>query len=231
VNAQQLAARLAASRKPVAFGPCTAKTQRCPDSRDYTVELRPCCRAHLIALMAQAAAVLNILRVVWWADYGTLMGAVRNPMTTWADYPWLPQEGRTTAGPAAGIVPHDKDADLGVESRSYDAVLRGLRGHGGQVKALSGHSLKLELSARNQTNVDLFFWNERPDGTLYRDRYASVDQFKGKEFHRDLLFPLTTVEWEGMTLPAPRDPEAFLAMRYGPNWRTPVAANNDGVRR
>ena len=42
------------------------------------------------------------------------------------------------------------------------------------------------------------------------------------------LFPLSTVPWEGMTLPAPRDPEAFLEMRYGADWRRPVAANNKG---
>jgi phosphorylcholine metabolism protein LicD len=66
---------------------------------------------------------------------------------------------------------------------------------------------------------------------MYRSGYAQVDRFKGKEFHEDLLFPLTTVKWEGRTLPAPRDPEAFLAMRYGPNWMTPVMANNDGIPR
>src|SRR5690606_26036568 len=90
---------------------------------------------------------------------------------------------------------------------------------------------KIRISFHNHTNVDLFFWIEREDGTLFRNRYAKVDACKGREFPRDSLFPLSTVEWEGMTLPAPRDPEAFLAMRYGPGWRTPIPANNDGVPR
>lgn len=228
---QSLRERLRTKPKP--FRPCSATTQRCPDARDYLQELRPCCRGHLVALMTRIADVLNALGVVWWADYGTLLGAVRNPLTTWAAYPWLPQDGRATAGPAPGIVPHDKDADVGVEWAAFDVVRRELGALRGAHLMAFGHrrSLKLNLSVRNQTNVDLFFWRDRGDGVLLRDHYAAVDQYKGREFPRDLLFPLTTVEWEGLRLPAPHDPEAFLAMRYGPNWRTPVAANNDGVRR
>lgn len=220
----------------VAGSPCTKATARCSDARDYNVELAECCRSHVKALMATTAEFLDSIGATWWADYGTLLGAVRNPLTTWADYPWLPQRGRTTAGPAPGIVPHDKDGDLGVLIESWEVArwkfrawlsTRDFHLHMNQHR----RSLKARLSFQNHTNVDVFFWHTRADGTLYRNRYASVDRFKGKEFTRDLLFPLSTVEWEGMTLPAPRDPEAFLAMRYGPGWRTPVAANHDGVMR
>jgi hypothetical protein len=93
--------------------PCTQRTLRCSDARDYNVELRECCRAHVRQVMADLTDMMNKAHITWWADYGTLLGAVRNPTTKWSDYPWLPQDGRTTAGPAAGIVPHDKDGDLG----------------------------------------------------------------------------------------------------------------------
>jgi hypothetical protein len=223
-------------RVAAAPGACNARTARCPDARDYDRELRPCCRGHVRALVAFAADELNRLGVTWWADYGTLLGAVRNPMTTWADYPWLQQAGRATDGPAPGIVPHDKDADLGVLFSSWATVCgrmrQAVRSAGFYLHTAGGRaSMKVRVSTRNHTNVDLFFWKERPDGTLYRDRYAQVDRFKGKEFQKSALLPLTTVEWEGLTLPAPHDPEAFLAMRYGPGWRTPIAANNDGVAR
>lgn len=228
MNSTQVAELLARAKAKPAPKPCTEHTQRCADARDHRLELRPCCREHLITIMSRVAAALNDAGVVWWADYGTLMGAVRNPLTTWADYHWLPQEDRPAGPLAPGILPHDKDGDLGCAWRSIDAVRR-------QMAGIPAHafrdSLKFELSARNRTNVDLFFWLERADGTFYREKYAAVDDYKGREFHRDLLFPLTTVEWEGLTLPAPRDPAAFLEMRYGPDWRTPIPANNDGVRR
>ncbi len=183
------------------------------------------------------AEALDGAGVTWWADYGTLLGAVRNPMTTWADYPWLPQKRRGTKGPHAGIIPHDKDADIGIIQRdwakSYRALYKLRRAHGYDVAtAYHRGSIKVRLSSRNHTNCDVFFWTQRrSEPVYYRRAYASVDKYKGKEFHEDMLLPLTMVEWEGMELPAPADPEAFLEMRYGPNWRTPVCANNDGVKR
>lgn len=232
---KELVERLARKRQAKDTGPCTAQTDRCADARDHKRELRPCCRGHLVALMASIAGALDALGVAWWADYGTLLGAVRNPLTTWADYPWLSQDDRAAGPLAPGILPHDKDADLGVEGGAWDIVrtrLPKMMPPGTRVHPFpSQRELKVMLSVRNKTNVDLFFWHARPDGTRYRDGYAGVDQYKGREFAADMLYPLSTVAWEGLTLPAPRDPAAFCAMRYGPNWRTPIPANNDGVRR
>lgn len=172
----------------------------------------------------------------WWADYGTLLGAVRNPRTTWADYPWLRQEGRETAGPAPGIVPHDKDGDLGAlwEDWVKFRALKGRIERAGLTVRLrwQSGSAKILISRTNHTNVDVFFWNRRrSNDVLFRKGYATVDRFKGREFRERQLFPLGQVQWEGMTLPAPVDPEAFLAMRYGPGWSKPIMANNDGVPR
>lgn len=235
MNTQQLVERLTAKRrKPAPEGPCTALTERCGNARDYQTELRPCCRGHLVGLVARTAAALNTLGVTWWADYGTLLGAVRNPLTTWADYHWLPQADRPAGPLVAGILPHDKDADLGVERNAWDLVRMNLPQlmDGARVAVFHhGRSLKVMLSAQNKTNVDLFFWHERPDGMLAREGYAGVDDFKGREFDRDLLYPLSSLTWEGLTLPAPRDAAAFCEMRYGAGWRTPIPANNDGQRR
>src|SRR5690606_25961572 len=104
----------------------------------------------------------------WWADYGTLLGAVRNPMTTWADYPWLPQEGRDTPGPAAGIVPHDKDADIGFLAEQMPAVVRvsvDMRAAGFSVRDQANREkAKFKLSISNSTNVDAFGHRERYRG-------------------------------------------------------------------
>lgn len=180
--------------------------------------------------------LMDAAGIRWWADYGTLLGAVRNTQTTWADYPWLSQEGRTTPGPSAGIVPHDKDGDLGalwedwIKFRALQSQIR-RAGFDIRIRWQSG-SAKILTSRTNHTNVDVFFWHKRRNtDVLYRRGYAGVDKFKGREFRERDLMPLTKVEWEGMQIPAPRDPEAFLAMRYGAKWRTPIMANNDGIVR
>ena len=206
---------------------CSPATSRCADARSYKHVLGPCCREHIAQITRHVAELFDSLGIAFWLDYGTLLGAVRNPLTTWADYPWLPQSDEPIP---PGIIPHDKDADIGVLHVEWQRALRALstlrQTHGYNVISHAHRgSIKVRLSQRNHTNLDVFFWHQKPNGILFRRGYASVDAFKGRHFHRDLLFPLGTVEWEGMTLPAPRDPEAFLAMRYGPRWRTPIPAN------
>lgn len=214
---------------------CSRRTVRCANAREYNSELNACCRSHQIEIMTALVSMASERGVRLFADYGTLLGAVRNPMTRWADYPWLRQDGRTTDGPAPGIVPHDKDGDLGGIWEDWNAFRQmrpALERMGFSVRLVWARgAAKIFYSRTNHTNVDVFFWLTRKNGTMYRKGYAQVDQFKGREFPSRDLLPFSTVTWEGLTLNAPRDPEAFLAMRYGPNWRTPIMANNDGVKR
>lgn len=214
---------------------CTRDTPRCDGARKYENELRKCCRGHVITIMQTLIPLFDAARVRWWADYGMLLGAVRNPLTKWSDYPWLSQKGRSTPGPHAGIIPHDKDGDLGILAADLPKLRRikaYLLRQGFDVVEKAGSSnFKVRLSRRNHTNVDIFHWGEREDGTLFRRRYISADEFKGREFPKSFIEPMGKVVWEGLTLNAPNNPKKFLEMRYGPNWMTPVCANHDGVRR
>lgn len=230
--------RAAATRQPPMTSPlggCHAGTLRCADARDYKSDLRPCCRGHIRRIVADTAELMQEYGVTWWADYGTLLGAVRNPLTTWADYPWLSQEGRPEGPLAPGILPHDKDADFGVLITDWQKLLRvgsALQRKGYRVTASPhGGKMKVLLSMLNQTNADFFCWMEKAGGVFARRSYIPVDAYKGREIQKGTLFPLETVQWEGLTLPAPVNPAAFCAFRYGENWMKPIPANHDGVRR
>ena len=185
--------------------------------------------------MVDTVAALEMTGVPYWADYGTLLGAVRNPLTTWADYSWLPPSQHPEGPLAPGIIPHDKDADFGFLATQWGRLKRAAieleaKGYSLRVNPLK-FKMKVRLSRLNRTSLDLFGWHERSNGVMYRLAYLGVDQYKGRDFPRTLLYPIGTVEWEGLQLAAPRDPVAFCAMRYGPHWKTPIPANNDGVRR
>jgi phosphorylcholine metabolism protein LicD len=198
--------------------PCTRHTVRCPDATSMAKPLRACCRGHIVAMVRDITELLTELQATFWLDYGTLLGAVRNPLL----------------GLPAGIIPHDKDADLSlmqIDTPSLNYLKRKLTGKGYHVTQLGIGFFKVKLSARNHTNVDCFMWRLHADGKLHRARYLQVDQFKGREFPSSWLKPLAMLPWEGMMLPAPADPAAFCAFRYGPAWMTPVAANHDGIRR
>lgn len=217
------------------MGGCTRDTLRCGDAKSYRAVLRECCRGHIIRIVADSVRLLKELRVTFWADYGTILGAVRNPLTTRADYPWLPQEQLPDGPLAPGIVPHDKDADFGVMASDWTKLMRvraGLERLGYHVTVKPGGAkMKVRISPFNHTNLDLFCWRAHSDGTYRRPSYINVDNYKGRDIPKGMLLPLESVQWEGMTLPAPVNPAAFCEFRYGESWRKPVAANHDGRRR
>lgn len=208
---------------------CTRDTARCPDARSYSVDLRECCRGHIVEIMATMQRLLDAAGVTWWIDYGTLLGAVRNPLL----------------GLPPGIVPHDKDGDCGflathtarfksiipkLEELGYK-VTEKARKPGGTFVRGGGDYIAVCLSVMNETNVDFFPWHDNGAGYLIRQQYTMNDRFKGRHIPRSKLLPLTRIKWEGLTVPAPADPVWFVAHRYGANWRIPVRANNDRVRR
>lgn len=231
---KMLAARIQALHDAPVQG-CTRQTLRCGTARDYGHALNDCCRGHIVRIVRDTMALFAEFGIVSWLDYGTLLGAVRNPMTTKADYPWLDQS-RLPDGPIPpGVVPHDKDADIGVYTTDWSKLMRvaAALNRKGYQAVVRHHSalIKVRLSQRNHTNLDVFSWALDSRGTLRRRTYIRVDQFKGRDFPAAWVADLRPVPWEGMELMAPADPEAFCEFRYGPKWRTPVAANHDGVRR
>lgn len=217
------------------LGDCTRETGRCADAKNYRAELRPCCRNHVRQIVADTAALLTEYGVTWWADYGMLLGAVRNPLTTWKDYHWLPQEGKPSGPLSPGIVPHDKDADAGFMGADWSKLMRVRSGleRKGYVVLVKPHGLKMKvrLSQSNTTNLDLFGWREKVGGILFRPRYINVDNYKGRDFPAKWVKPMGAVQWEGLTVPAPNNPVEFCAFRYGASWMTPIPANHDGKRR
>ncbi len=212
------------SQMPKGEGYCTVQGPRCADARVYTLERRPCCTYLVHEVARYTTEVLTALGIPWFADYGMLLGAV-------------------TRG---GMFPWDKDTDLGVLQEHKRQILDlnvKLRRIGlGFWGTLSG-TIKVYASNRNHTNCDLFAWHLNA-GNWKRRTYAGVDQFKGREFPESWLFPLTTLEYDGITINAPaavrwpgetpashipgfEQGSLFLEFRYGPGWMHPLRANND----
>jgi hypothetical protein len=81
--------------------PCDRTTIRCRTAKDYHADTASCCRGHIRDMLAYLAELLPSLGVTWWMDYGTLLGAVRHQ----------------------GMIPHDKDGDIGVMGDGFQAIL------------------------------------------------------------------------------------------------------------
>ncbi|MFF2370057.1 methyltransferase domain-containing protein [Agromyces sp. NPDC058110] len=128
---------------------------------------------------------------------------------------------------SGGLMPHDDDIDfafLSDHSDPGDIALDGYRlervlREAGQ--AVVRHSLThLEVDAFDEHGhvehyVDIFTGYFR-DG-LYCQPFA----LRGPEVGRDDLVPVQRVEVDGVLLPAPARPDAWLEYAYGPDWPIP----------
>jgi SAM-dependent methyltransferase len=127
------------------------------------------------------------------------------------------------------LIPSDDDADLAYLSRHTHPVAvvqesfrlgRRLVAAGLTVDRFSAGHLQVHFDhdGRPDVYVDVFTGWIDDDGWWYQ-AFALRSRVR-----RDQLVPVSTIEVEGRTEPAPREPETMLAAIYGPGWRTPDPA-------
>ena len=188
---------------------CTAATVRCPEARVMLLDTPECCKAHIRHILSDLAELMDRDGIRWWIDYGTLLGWVRN----------------------GGLIRYDKDADLGVYGPDREKLLA-LRP---ELLAMgyhptyatprptqrfrTGDRLKVRLSNKNSTNVDVFIWEDRPGKILDRKNYIGADMYKGREFPKSWAFPLGRGEWDGINVSVPAEPKLLAEHRYGASWQ------------
>jgi SAM-dependent methyltransferase len=163
-------------------------------------------RAQLVeAAQRVAEALRGSCGVDAYLAYGCLLGAVR--------------DGR--------MIGHDADVDLAYLSRHthpFDiirenrAIRATLEELGWESSVLSSAAFKIWLPlGGRRVGIDVF-------GSFYiGGSFHLMGSLRG-ELDRSAVLPLGSVELEGVTLPAPADPERFLEFTYGPGWRVPDPA-------
>lgn len=194
-----------------AWRKCTRSTVRCPEARIMLLDTPECCKSHVRKIMADVAECMDGAGIRWWIDYGTLLGWLRN----------------------GGMIPFDKDGDLGIlgEDRQklldLQTVWLGMGYHATYAppkptqRFRTGDRMKVRLSRRNTTNVDIFIWDEPKPGILDRKNYIGADLYKGREFPKEWALPLGRGLWDGINVSIPAEPERLAEHRYGPDWRVP----------
>lgn len=142
----------------------------------------------------RAAKILDMAGVAWWLSDGAVLGAVRG----------------------GGFVATDPDVDLGLWADAMPTARKAFlaagwplkRDRAGQVWALHD-GVKVDLHGHR---VD----GDRVSYELARGRLAYV-------FPSHLFGDLAPVTFCGIEARMPHPTETYLALHYGPDWRTPRA--------
>ncbi len=160
----------------------------------------------LLDSLEAVLAALHEAGVEAFPAYGTLLGAVRE----------------------GALIGHDSDADIGYVSRhtvpvdvtrESFALERRLSEMGYAITRYSGAGFKVLVAESDGSirGLDVF-------GGFISDGHLIVMGEIRVPFEEGWIFPLGTTTIEGRTLPAPADPDKFLAATYGPSWRVPDPA-------
>lgn len=173
---------------------CGRDSVRCAAGRSQHVDTPACCLHHLHTVLRETVRILESHGIPYWADGGTLLGAVRDQ----------------------AVIPWDTDADLGVMAADVPRVLglaHAWEALGFEVQRHCGGALlRITYSPVNDMGVDLYPWAEDGDYLCH--------PFKGR-VPRKWLLPFSRVRWDQLELAAPADAHRWLTARYGPDYMEP----------
>jgi SAM-dependent methyltransferase len=161
-------------------------------------------KAAMLEATSDLVEVLNtVVEVPTFIAYGTLLGAVRG--------------GR--------LIGHDNDVDVAYYSRFQHpadimresfAIERQLNRLGWETTRRTGAFLQARRPSGGQSGpkVDLF-------AAYHCNGWFALHKWVRGRLPQEAILPLGEIELEGMTFPAPHDPESLLAVTYGEGWRIP----------
>lgn len=145
-----------------------------------------------LKVLVAVTSLLEHEKIPYFLHGGTLLGARRH----------------------GGFVPWDDDVDIGMMRADYDrlAEILGKSNSGDFACSIVHRGTFMKIFHKpTMSGIDVFPFDEDSNGTIYK--------YHPSEYHweRDLVFPLSRIEFEGYSLSAPRDTGALLSDMYG-NW-------------
>ena len=173
--------------------PCTQQTKRCyyPWTKDIKITSYLCCKNHLIELLSYIIKVLDENDIIYFLDYGTLIGCVRN----------------------RSFIPWDTDIDISViDDSKLNKVLAIISKNNKNYNLVkeSNNFYRLNFSKKNTLHIDISI-RKKQSNNVYTDKYP--EKYWG--IHEKDLFPLKIVSFENLDVKIPQNSKKYLENGYG----------------
>ena len=141
--------------------------------------------------------------ISYWADSGTLLGAVRD----------------------RGIIPHDDDVDVCVYKdemlKLIDLYKNDSEYHIVPDRIEDGTINKLKRIDINDVWIDIFIVEKNSHNKI-RYKYKNHRDWWPKQYYKeDEIYPLNKIRFEDFMISVPNNPIPYLERSYG-NWKIPV---------
>jgi phosphorylcholine metabolism protein LicD len=171
-----------------------------------------------IKLLFDVNDILKKSGVDYWIEGGTLLGAIRD----------------------GKIIPWDHDLDLGMKyssdskmrkmisnlKKQYYVSVKEFKSIDGLWKLGNYRVIKVYPRKKQFFKEDLcldlfvYYLGQLPNQTEEVYKYVVWDR---NAYHKKVFFDtIEEIEFYGKTIPVPSNPEEFLKVKYGENWKTPV---------
>lgn len=159
-------------------------------------------------VFAETCRILNQAGINFWPEFGTLLGIYREN----------------------GFIKHDFDFDFGAFVDDSDRIKTALLQNGyiliHEYEGINHPEIKEMTFSYKEINVDLFFFNRKPDVySCYLFAHYDMSlkgecKFKIKEI-RFPIFAFRQIKFLGIDINVPDDTHAHLAVSYGSNFMIP----------
>ena len=168
--------------------PCTQKSIRCnyPYTKDKNITSYLCCKNHLIELLSYLVNVFDKNEIIYFLDYGTLLGCVRDK----------------------SFIPWDTDIDISViENNKLDEIMDFISKNNKNYKLVreSNNFYRLNFSEKNSLHVDIMI-RKKDKNNYYYDKYVKYNWI----IHENDLFPLITTTFENIIVKIPQNSKKYL---------------------
>lgn len=143
--------------------------------------------------------------ILYWADGGTLLGAVRNN----------------------GIIPHDDDLDICIFQEDFDKLSQIIKTHNDyEIIYFNEFIYKFKRKdIKANVWIDIFIVSKDNQGLITYVKKSHRDRWPKFYYKVSEVFPIKRVKFEDSYVSIPNKPIPYLERGYGKDWKTPIAYN------